>query len=747
MTAARTPRARNGAKGGGFADGKISGTASEVAMASAAAAAALAAGGTKPAGTSEGEGHLPSFGYKEDGDGGLDIVPAVSWGTNHPLSHVFGRRRNGSPVRLSADDGHRDLENTAAVGGTGLLTSDEEGREVAEAASVLPAASNDEERTLRTNASRGTYGTRNTALSLFTILPRVDPETLLYLSAFAILGETVRVFAGRLFGVDCELYGTGSASFVDDWFGVGARHVCVTSTGTSERMGGAAFADLPANILGCFVMGIMTLSSDWPVVPWLRGDHPLQSNDAIHLAIRTGLCGSLTTFASWNTQMVAMMDGTGLPSGSRVLSALFGYLIGLQCAVASFLFGRHVGVYLNRWRNPHLAETDAAAGPHATAIRRSRRRSVNSAILRHRRRMRRGQSTSLAVTERHANTRTGEANGRVSEDEVVRKKGLRDALDGAVEHLRRKNDRRKRGGEREAARFSLALAASKSPSSSVSGGGKPRSRSDSKGSSGGGHSSTRSKSTAQRGNRRVDGQQQQSQRSSAPGRKKDHPTTRRHRRREHAPSSSSGDGRRRRGNHAQDHFPPNIIVLPSAGEVLSATDALRRLPFRLCNHRAAPFLLVLSILALYAYGDAVTGTPFYRTMWLSALFTPPGAVLRWKLSVWNGRLRGESRRWIPAGTLAANVLGCLVSAGCAAASIGLSRRDDAESWRWTIHCLDAARVGFAGSLSTVSTYVKEVVDITERYSGRNARGYKYAFGTMTLCCLLGLLVYIPVVRM
>mmetsp|Transcript_30388 Transcript_30388/g.45858 ORF Transcript_30388/g.45858 Transcript_30388/m.45858 type:complete len:110 (-) Transcript_30388:984-1313(-) len=100
-------------------------------------------------------------------------------------------------------------------------------------------------------------------------------------------------------------------------------------------MGGSIFADLPLNILGCFIMGIMTtLSSDWPAVPWLKSTHPVQGMTHVHVSLKTGL--SLTKKTSWNSQMVVMMNGSGTELGSQVVRALFGYMIGLHCDVEGF---------------------------------------------------------------------------------------------------------------------------------------------------------------------------------------------------------------------------------------------------------------------------------------------------------------------------------------------------------------------------------------------------------------------------
>jgi hypothetical protein len=81
-----------------------------------------------------------------------------------------------------------------------------------------------------------------------------------------------------------------------------------------------------------------------PTMPWLNSHHPMQSNHIFHVALQTAFCGSLTTFASWNSQMVIMLLGAGSDKGSsKVGQALMGYLLGIICSLSSFQFGRHLG--------------------------------------------------------------------------------------------------------------------------------------------------------------------------------------------------------------------------------------------------------------------------------------------------------------------------------------------------------------------------------------------------------------------
>lgn len=95
-----------------------------------------------------------------------------------------------------------------------------------------------------------------------------------------------------------------------------------------------------------------------------------------------------------------------------------------------------------------------------------------------------------------------------------------------------------------------------------------------------------------------------------------------------------------------------------------------------------------------------SGTAFWRKFYAAVLLAPLGAVVRWQLAALNGR------SWFPIGTFAANMFACIISFAA----------QGVES-RWTIAAdyriiLFAVRTGFAGSLSTVSTWVVEVGILT-----------------------------------
>lgn len=176
------------------------------------------------------------------------------------------------------------------------------------------------------------------------------------LTLFSIYGITIRSFLGRFFGGDCD-----ATTTIDDWLTPFSSRICVTATGKTDQYGGALFIDLPANMFGSFIMGFLTgHSKDWPVLPWLAHDHPLQYEDGLHLGLKTALCGTITTFSSWNAQMVLMMDGTGTILGRQVAAALFGYVIGMQVAISCFRAGRTLAAWCHFKVNPHIFDAESS---------------------------------------------------------------------------------------------------------------------------------------------------------------------------------------------------------------------------------------------------------------------------------------------------------------------------------------------------------------------------------------------------
>ena len=163
---------------------------------------------------------------------------------------------------------------------------------------------------------------------------------------------------------------------------------------------------------------------------------------------------------------------------------------------------------------------------------------------------------------------------------------------------------------------------------------------------------------------------------------------------------------------------------------------------KLYKIKYGPLLFVAALLAAFAVGDAVEGFLFYRLMWMSCLLSPFGAFLRWRISELNKRnLRWtRSLMWLPWGTFIANILGAVISLLTEALNSRFLDPDDA-GYEWASPALIAIEIGFAGSLSTVSTMMREMFSLdTPKQS------CIYCLLTLVASMLLGLLVYSPIIR-
>jgi len=172
----------------------------------------------------------------------------------------------------------------------------------------------------------------------------------LHLAGWAQAGALARLFLGKALG-------PGLA--------------CVTDAG------GALFIDLPANVAGCFVMGLLATSDALghdlrlpggpaAALAALPPGHGLQSHAALHVGLRTGFCGSLTTFASWHLQAVAMMAGDTPAGASRGgwVAAFASLLLGWLVALAAHAGGQHVAAAL--WQG-YAAGAAGGGGPGTAA--------------------------------------------------------------------------------------------------------------------------------------------------------------------------------------------------------------------------------------------------------------------------------------------------------------------------------------------------------------------------------------------
>lgn len=84
------------------------------------------------------------------------------------------------------------------------------------------------------------------------------------------------------------------------------------------------------------------------------------------------------------------------------------------------------------------------------------------------------------------------------------------------------------------------------------------------------------------------------------------------------------------------------------------------------QHAAAMTAALLLLCSLWGVSGAMTGTSLDglregAVLWVACLAAPPGVWLRWYLARFNGRGLGKkgALKWLPIGTMAANVLAAL----------------------------------------------------------------------------------------
>ncbi|CAI7784846.1 unnamed protein product [Closterium sp. NIES-54] len=122
-------------------------------------------------------------------------------------------------------------------------------------------------------------------------------SVLVHLATFAIIGVLIR------YGLEV-LFGPEVAHVTDD-----------------EQ---TVFIDLPANIAGSFIMGVVGVAAKRHIAAY---------SEHLAIGLATGLCGCITTFASWNQRMLAI-----LASGLWV-RALAGYIVGAALPFVSLMAG------------------------------------------------------------------------------------------------------------------------------------------------------------------------------------------------------------------------------------------------------------------------------------------------------------------------------------------------------------------------------------------------------------------------
>mmetsp|Transcript_14509 Transcript_14509/g.17649 ORF Transcript_14509/g.17649 Transcript_14509/m.17649 type:complete len:605 (-) Transcript_14509:41-1855(-) len=455
-----------------------------------------------------------------------------------------------------------------------------------------------------------------------------------YMSVFAIVGAFLRMILAQLFGEECKNPGTVG------WLKAG-QPLCVTADGDTSISGGIIFADFPANLLGSFIMGLMqgTDTMDLPkILPiaWLNEDHWFQADHAIHLAIKTGFCGSLTTFSSWNSEMIMMLLGEDADRGSLVFRALFGYFIGVETCVASFILGKNIARYIFARVNPAL---------NLEASETTRRKECGVYI-----------NSELADFERRflSGFRMGEHDIKVNTDAVYH-----------LEKWKLSTEVCRRNGH-----SLLPLLTDVEYNAMV----------------------------------------------------------------------------------LEEPLGRELIVsCLEAGWDVEALENWVQMKKRIelkglkCSFiskhdfkfipAALLFLIVYASLSfgLFYLRTEDNYTVTYRTMVYAGILAPFGALLRWKLSTFNGKI--QRYHWFPVGTFAANVIGSIISASM----VGLEPQFFSSYSFWTVGSVRAVKVGFSGCLSTVSTFVAETSGFFK--SSNPLRGYLYVFISISTSALCAAVAY------
>ncbi|GJP51763.1 hypothetical protein CLOM_g10906 [Closterium sp. NIES-68] len=123
---------------------------------------------------------------------------------------------------------------------------------------------------------------------------------------------------------------------LDELFGPGVAHV------TNDAL--TVFVDLPANMLGAFLLGLSAVA----LLPAL-----LARSRHLAIAVVVGLCGSISTFATWNQRMLSIAT-SGLWA-----RAAFGYFTGSALPLLALVAGVDAGTAIRH------ASASARSSPSA----------------------------------------------------------------------------------------------------------------------------------------------------------------------------------------------------------------------------------------------------------------------------------------------------------------------------------------------------------------------------------------------
>ncbi|KAK3002706.1 hypothetical protein RJ639_019290 [Escallonia herrerae] len=161
------------------------------------------------------------------------------------------------------------------------------------------------------------------------------------------------------------------------------------------------------------------------------------------------------------------------------------------------------------------------------------------------------------------------------------------------------------------------------------------------------------------------------------------------------------------------------------------------------RHLAVMVVMVLMLGLLWGLSGALVKRGFDSgssgaQLWLACIIAPLGVWIRWWLARLNGRGLGTTGllKWVPFGTLIANV-----SAACVMAALATLKK--AVKTKTCDTVATGLQFGLLGCLSTVSTFIAEFHAM--RGSNKPWRAYAYAMATILISFSLGTLIYsVPV---
>ncbi|ORX62301.1 hypothetical protein DM01DRAFT_1403974 [Hesseltinella vesiculosa] len=103
--------------------------------------------------------------------------------------------------------------------------------------------------------------------------------------------------------------------------------------------GAPVFSLIYAQWVGCFIMGIVTVYKN----------HLFFVYHSLQVGVATGLCGSITTFSSWQWGIFAAFANVSADDhsvGKNILAAISQFLVTLAMSIHGFRTGRHAGFVL-----------------------------------------------------------------------------------------------------------------------------------------------------------------------------------------------------------------------------------------------------------------------------------------------------------------------------------------------------------------------------------------------------------------